>query len=98
MNASDPDLPLIDIFLNPQKEIKKERLIQLHQDKTGSYYSSVDMEKLYPALFKLLWFSSLPCSQQGSMNNEYMIKSCEVAGEIVDCENFFSKVPTDVGM
>ena len=56
------------------------------------------MLDLYPKLFKLLWYSTLPCYELPVLSKEFMIKSCELAGEEVNCKDMFQKVPTDLGM
>ena len=49
---------------------------------------------LFPELFRILWFSTLPCDQ----GENQMLLSCEVAGNKVNCSDLFTKVPTDSGM
>ena len=97
---ADPSLPLIDIFINPSENstTKKNFMIESQEKKAKDYFKQADMKKLYPNLFKLLWYSSLPCIALPGLSTEYMIKSCEFAGEKVGCEKIFNKVPTDLGM
>ena len=54
------------------------------------------MSTLFPELFHLLWFSSLPCTE--GPTEQVMAKSCKVGGLEVHCGDYFSKVPTDLGM
>ena len=55
------------------------------------------MKKLFPNLFKILWFSSLPCSEH-QQHEHSLIRSCEVANRKIDCAKIFTKIPTDSGM
>ena len=54
--------------------------------------------KVYPQLFELLWYTSLPCYEMPKLTKDPMTRSCHIAGEKVDCARIFSKVPTDQGM
>ena len=56
------------------------------------------MSSLFPELFKLLWHSSLPCVEGPFSPEQFMLKSCELAGQDVNCSQYFTKVPTDLGM
>ena len=56
------------------------------------------MSKLYPNLFQLLWYSSLPCYHLPGLSDEFMVKKCQVAGRKIECSRIFRQVPTDIGM
>ena len=56
------------------------------------------MESLYPKLFEILWFASLPCSNLNEINKEFLINYCDLAGKQIDCSKIFQKIPTDSGM
>ena len=56
------------------------------------------MIELFPELFNLLWYSSLPCTELPGLSKEFMLKSCHLAGENVKCSDYITKVPTDIGM
>ena len=86
-------LPAIDVFLNPDRVQEKETVIQRKIEMARNYFTEVDMEILYPKLFRLLWESTLPCFKE-----EHMLLSCVVAGVKVDCSDYFTRVPTDIGM
>ena len=67
-------------------------------------YQNIDLEKSYPALFELLWYSQLPCfdvlnitSSSGS-SSRALIKSCIWKGETLNCSSIFTMYPTDRGM
>ena len=92
--GSKARLPNVDIFLNPDKQEYKEQIIRKKKETAENYFKSSDMRLLFPELFRVLWFSTLPCDQ----GENQMLLSCEVAGSLVNCSDLFTKVPTDSGM
>ena len=90
--------PLIDIFLDPEREEERNVLVELQRNKSEQYINSANMTQLYPNLFKLLWYATLPCIDSPRLGREHMIKSCQVGGKSVECRKLFTKVPTDLGM
>ena len=72
--------------------------MQGQQNKSEKYFLNANMSELYPNLFKLLWYDSLPCYMLPGLSEEHLLKSCELGGEKVDCWKLFSKIPTDQGM
>ena len=94
--GSKPKLPSVDIFLNPEKRTYKKYIIQRKKEIAENYFKASDMSSLYPELFRILWFSTLPCF--GSEDDEQMLLSCELAGSKVNCSDLFKRVPTDSGM
>ena len=67
------------------------------QKMAKNYFSSVNMQSLYPELFNILWESTLPC-YRSTVQNESMLLSCQLAGSDVNCSDLFTKVPTDTGL
>ena len=96
--ASKPKLPSVDVFLNPEKEKYKEAIIQRKKEIAKNYFEASDMRSLYPELFRILWFSTLPCFGGENKDEEHMLLSCELAGLKVNCSHLFTRVPTDSGM
>ena len=92
--------PLVDVFINPSEKSTKEKklLIESHQRRAKSYFDQENMGTLYPNLFKILWYSTLPCFKLPGLTEKSMIKSCSFKGKKLDCENPFRKVPTDMDM
>ena len=86
-------LPFIDIFFNPERVVEKKEIIKNMEDNFTSFLSMSNMPKLYPGIFRLLWFSSPPC-----IKNKNMIHRCEWLGKEVECSNLFDMVPTDSGI
>ena len=92
--------PLVDIFLNPSEDSKKRKdsTVKTQQKKAKEYFSAVSMSELIPKLFRLLWYSSLPCSPLPRLSNNSLIKSCKLFGDDVNCSQIFQKVTTDMGL
>ena len=72
-NETYVDTPIIDIFLNPPKKLNRDFLEESHQNKSKEFFTTVNKDNLYPALFRLLWFSSIPCTQEQSVSEEFMV-------------------------
>ena len=47
-------LPGIDIFLNPARNLEKEKIIKTKKDFAKNYFKESDMQTLYPELFRIL--------------------------------------------
>ena len=93
------NLPGIDIFLNPEKEQDKERIVKKKKKIAKDFFGASDMKTLYPELFQLLWKSSLPCFKKEEKDEEEgMLLSCELAGKMINCSDIFTRVPTDTGI
>ena len=88
-------LPLIDIYLNPNKSKELKEIVNLKKQKLKDYFNKSNITALYPNLFKVLWFASLPCSSE---RGQKMLKSCKVGNQVLNCSEIFQKVPTDAGM
>ena len=73
---------------------KKDQLKAQFIEALKSYFKDPNFQTAYPALFRLLWHSSLPCSQ----SPESMLRQCEWAGQAVPCSQVFQTIPTDQGM
>ena len=94
---SNIPLPLIDIYINPEKSQGLQRLARLKKQQLREYFQKSDMKRIYPNLFKALWFVSLPCSSVEGQER-FMLKECKVGKEKMNCSEIFQKVPTDSGM
>ena len=91
------ELPIVDMFLNPERQDAKARIVKEKMTVAKTYFEASDMSKLYPELFKILWFSSLPCFPEEGMD-EHMLLGCEIAGTKINCSKIFTRVPSDSGM
>ena len=47
------------MFLNPARQIEKERIINKTKNRAKHYFNNADMSSVYPELFRLLWLSTL---------------------------------------
>ena len=65
---SSRNLPKVDIFLNPEKEVDVEELSSQKKKIAKTYFDKSDMRKLYPKLFQILWESTLPCHSGYSLS------------------------------
>ena len=90
-------LPLIDIYLNPDKFEGLKKIVAFKKQELKDYFNPSNMKTLYPNLFKVLWFGSLPCSPEEG-NERFMIRECKVGNEKMNCSEIFQKIPTDSGM
>ena len=74
---------------------KGDELVLAQKAAALSYFSSSDMARLYPELFKILWQSTLPCLAGSGL--PYMLRECSLAGASLPCHTIFTRVPTDSG-
>ena len=91
------DKILLDIFLNPEKIDKTEEIKILFSSLIKSYFASADLSTAYPNLFKLLWYSNIPCFKN-NVTNAYLLKKCIWQGVEYNCSDLFQQVPTDSGL
>ena len=92
--------PNIDILINPELKSKREEYEQYVMNKLRNFFKDRNSTKIYPNLFRLLWYTKTPCFDLFNMTGDHahILKYCEWAGEEVDCQLLFEAVPTDVGI
>ena len=91
-NEKEDNKQVIDIFFNPSEEMNRKVLMQNIKSKSEEYFRNADMSKLYPNLFKLLWYATLPCYEQPLLSKDHhLVKSCQLAGNDVDLFKTFHK-------
>ena len=66
-------------------------------------FKKMDLQKSYPALFEILWYTQLPCFDVEGVTSDYngqygMLKSCFWKGREMPCSKVFDTFPTDQGM
>ena len=93
-----PDLPPIDIFLNPERSLEKLNLKMYMKNLIHSFLDQPMIAHVYPNLFRLLWYSMLPCFPIPGINSRSMLKQCKWAGQDVHCSDIFQSIPTDSGI
>ena len=96
--AIQPNLPPVDIFTNPEKTAERDAIVEPKQSQSKDYFATSDMGALYANLFHLLWHSTLPFVEGSLRVQQFMMKSCEVAGVKIECGKLFQRIPTDSGM
>ena len=92
--------PNIDFLMNPTLQGKRKEYEQYVINKLRNFFQDRNSTKIYPNLFRLLWYTKTPCFDLFNMTGEHshVLKYCEWAGDQVDCEHLFQAVPTDVGI
>ena len=97
--SKEPNLPLIDMFLNPKKTKNLNQTEKVMKDLMLANFPLQEIGQNFSNLFNLLWHSSLPCHNTDNMpGSEYLLKKCLLHGQEVDCVKLFKPVPTDIGM
>ena len=56
---------LFSLFLNPAKKEHMQKIVDEKMGIAKGFFINVDMHTLYPELFRILWFSTLPCVEGG---------------------------------
>ena len=92
------NLPAVDVFINPAGLKLRRELTENQKKKANDYFNEADMKALFPNLFKILWYSFLPCTELPDLSEQFMLKTCHIGGQQVNCSDIFTKVPTDMGM
>ena len=95
-SQSSYDDLVLDIFLNPAKLAAKDQLRMLLSNLTRQFFEAADMAAAYPNLFKLLWYSNIPCFKN-NVTEAYLLKKCVWQGVEHSCSDLFKQVPTDSG-
>jgi hypothetical protein len=80
------------------KWLTDKNIIQLK-----SFFQRIDKTKALPALFTILWYSTLPCFDlmgftSTKRGEKSLLKSCIWKGREIPCEAILSTFPTDRGM
>ena len=95
--VNSSNLPDIDIFLNPQKASEVKHIVDAMMNTSREYFNRVNMELLFPELFRALWHYTLPCFPQSGVEHA-ILRSCTIGQENVPCEQIFRRLPTDSGL
>lgn len=88
---SPPSLPNIDFLLNPQKKLKRNDYEELVMKRLLSFFQDRNSSMLYPNLFRLLWYTKIPCFDLFNISGDHahVLKGCQWSGEQVPCEDLF---------
>ena len=60
-NEGGVNLSKLELIYNPTKADGRKRLVTRARESVKETFSNMDLEKSYPALFEVLWYSQLPC-------------------------------------
>ena len=98
--ADIKSLPNIDFLLNPRMRQKRDEYEEKVMTRLKNFFAERNSTLLYPNLFRLLWYTKIPCFDLFNMSGDHahVLKHCEWSGETVPCENLFQAIPTDVGI
>ena len=97
------NIQTLEIMLDPSKEkeraFQKENAIKDYNQKFGR----LESEKAYKAMFDLLWYTQLPCSDVRGYTSDVkdelsFIKRCYWKDTPIACSAIFHKQPKDRGM
>ena len=103
--ANQDKVATLDWIFKNQKRAKSSLKIEANKAK-GTYresFKKMDLEKSYPALFEILWYTQLPCFDIENVTSVYrdqygMLKGCFWKGVEMPCSQIFDMFPTDQGM
>ena len=56
-----PQTEKLELIFNPVEAARREASIAAAKMQAKETYAKMDLEKSYPALFELLWYSQMPC-------------------------------------
>ena len=97
--------PSLDwIFKDERKsKLKLKNEAQKAERNYKKNFKKMDLQKSYPALFEILWYTQLPCFDVEGVTSDYngqygMLKSCFWKGREMPCSKVFDTFPTDQGM
>ena len=81
---------LLENFLNPNFSHSTDDLKKSFSNLTKQFFVNADLATAYPNLFKLLWFSNIPCFKN-SITDAFLLKKCFWNGEEKDCSVLFKQ-------
>ena len=75
-------------------------MFSLKEFQTVIVISQMDLDKSYPSIFELLWYSQLPCFDVKDVTSKKsgqfgLIKGCSWKGVSLPCSAIFNMAPTD---
>ena len=72
----------LELIFNPAEAAKREASIAAAKMQAKATFAKIDLEKSYPALFELLWYSQMPCfdvkSVTSTVKDEYGVASIKL--------------------
>ena len=79
LEDSPPSLPNIDFLLNPRKKLKRNDYEELVMKRLLSFFQDRNSSMLYPNLFRLLWYTKIPCFDLFNISGDHahVLKDCQ---------------------
>ena len=89
--------------LDPNKEDERQKQITKSFKTYKERFGSLEYDKIYHAMFELLWYSQLPCNDVKGLTSDYddelsFVKQCYWKELPISCGAIFQARPTDKGM
>ena len=81
---------LLENFLNPNLSHSTDELKESFSNLTKHFFENADLATAYPNLFKLLWFSNIPCFKN-NITDAFLLKKCFWNGKEQDCSDLFKQ-------
>ena len=81
---------LLENFLNPNLSHGTDELKESFSNLTKHFFENADLATAYPNLFKLLWFSNIPCFKN-NITDAFLLKKCFWNGKEQDCSDLFKQ-------
>ena len=95
----DKETPVIDFLINPARFKEREAVRELLGEVTRAMFAPSLLSSAYPALFRLLRHSRLPCSpEEPPTSPGHLLQRCSWAGRTQNCSSLFTPTITDLGI
>jgi len=93
----------LKLQMDPAYVNTKETLTLPKRKIMKELFQRLDKTKAFETLFRIMWYSNLPCSDIFGITSETpfetsLIKACYWKGKPINCAAIFSPIPTDRGM
>lgn len=102
-NLKPPNIRKLDLSLDPNKKEERDNQARAAIRHYDENFGKIDLERSYPALFELLWYGQMPCTDVRGITSEVkdelsFLKKCYWKGMEIACNSIFQKRPTDKGL
>ena len=97
--STDP----LTLLLDPALNKVKDDLVLPYKNQFLDMFERLNKTAAFDLLFRMLWYSNLPCSDVNGVTSEHpfekgIIKGCYWKGQSIPCASIFTPIPTDRGM
>ena len=91
--------PAIDFLVNPKRAEERDTVATFMRKQTESLFDPTLLEKAFPALFRLLQYTQLPCiAGDPSISPGHLLQTCYWMGRPINCSSLFTPTITDQGI